>query len=434
MTEAGFSIFCYEWLLKMKEYLVRNGRECDLADFVNHIASPDVRAIGEEELAGKTSEEAYKKGLSFALELKAAVHEYIQTHNLDCIVMPTCVVLPPEIGQETMKIGDKEVPTIIAVTHNSLLAPLCGLPALSVSAGVVVGVGGVGIDFMGTEGSELLLCQIGRAFERAQARAGYSEPTPADMKPCDQVTYLSGTVNEFFGFTELNFPSYQLKFPVIRKDGKNDTCLIPPAAVLQPSTITDDVAMEKLESGLVRILSCLCDSGPCDLACDGKDSGFQWVMPRLFGPGTVVNNRPTADASSCDLDGNGAVDFDKPLEAACADACDSLPTCSEWTNFSARNEIKVHGERADGNVAPGIIQINAATVTGFDAQGSRGLPLAAVTGTLREFSGGPLNWTIETRCSDDLVCKAAGCASKTKASNEACVQLRTIDDNDEGTN
>ena len=34
--------------------------------------------------------------------------------------------------------------------------------------------------------------------------------TPARMRVCDRVTYLAGTVNEFFGFTELNFPSYDV--------------------------------------------------------------------------------------------------------------------------------------------------------------------------------------------------------------------------------
>jgi hypothetical protein len=161
-------------------------------------------------------------------------------------------------------------------------------------------------------------------------------------------------------------------------------------------------------------------------------------MPTLFGPKSVVNNRPTTGESSCDLDGNGAVDFDNPLEAACADECDGDPNCSEWTNFSARNEVKIHAEAKgpDGkfHATGSVIQINTGTATAFDAAGSRGVSLGAVTGTLREFSGGSLNWTIETRCSDDLVCSAPGCAAKTKPSSEACVQLRTIDDNDEGTN
>jgi hypothetical protein len=31
------------------------------------------------------------------------------------------------------------------------------------------------------------------------------------MRVCDKVTYLSGTVVEFFGFTELSFPGFKLE-------------------------------------------------------------------------------------------------------------------------------------------------------------------------------------------------------------------------------
>ncbi len=269
-------------------------------------------------------------------------------------------------------------------------------------------------------------------LDPASVKTGYNHlfafnfSTPSDMRPCDIVTYLSGTVNEFFGFTELNFPSYQLSFPILNKDG----CKIPPAAVLDPGTILDAVAMEKVESGLVRIISCLCDSGPCDPACGGKDNGIKWVMPTKFGPGTVVNNAPTADASSCDLDGNGAVDFSNPAEASCATACDNNAECSEWTSFSARGELKVH---AVGTMS-GVIQINTSTATEFDPTANRGKTLDSVTGTLRDFSGGSLNWTIETRCSDDLVCKGTGCVPKALPSTKACISLRTINDNNAGTN
>jgi hypothetical protein len=54
---------------------------------------------------------------------------------------------------------------------------------------------------------------------------------------------------------------------------------------------------------------------------------------------------------------------------------------------------------------------------------------------MRNFSGGSLNWTIETRCPDDLVCTFSDACSKDdkKPSIEACVRPRTKDDN-EATN
>ena len=86
------------------------------------------------------------------------------------------------------------------------------------------------------------------------------------------------------------------------------------------------------------------------------------------------------------------------------------------------------------------MQANAATVTGFSAHAYPGATIQAITGTLRNFSGGKLNWTVEARCSDDLVfCKPsdADCLANPpapKASKDACVERRTEYDPDEDTN
>ncbi|HSN99825.1 MAG TPA: hypothetical protein VLS89_16125, partial [Candidatus Nanopelagicales bacterium] len=127
--------------------------------------------------------------------------------------------------------------------------------------------------------------------------------------------------------------------------------------------------------------------------------------------------------SNCDLNDDGQVDFESPTEGPCSDQCTQNPECSEWTSYSARGNYKVSNGQS-------MIQINTGTVGGFDPTSHRGEVLDFVTGTLRNFSGGFLNWTVETRCTDDLVCQYGGCASSPKSSKEACVRLRTIGDNE----
>jgi len=227
--------------------------------------------------------------------------------------------------------------------------------------------------------------------------------TPPGMRVCDRVTFLTGTVVEFFGFTEISFPSYVVEYPI---EGK-DTCQIPEPPSLDDATIKDDEAMEKLESGLVRI------------------EGFQ--VATKFGPKPVVNNIPDADHSNCDLNGDGQVDFESQSEGSCSDVCAADPTCTEWTSYSARGNYKVF----KGNTQ---IQIQTGTAGGFDPTGHKGELLDAVTGTLRNFSGGSLNWTIETRCADDLVCQGGACVKAIVPSTKACVRLRTIYDNDQASN
>ncbi len=228
--------------------------------------------------------------------------------------------------------------------------------------------------------------------------------TPARMRVCDHVTYLSGTVNEFFGFTELNFPSYKLDYPV---DGEG-FCEVPEPTLIDVAKLSDSVAMEKIESSLVRVVG--------------------YHVASNFGPKHPKLNVPAPDASNCDLNDDGQVDFTLKDEGGCSDACSKNPECSEWTAFAARGNYKISRGPND------MIQIQTGTVSTFDPVANKGLPLDAVTGTLRNFSGGSLNWTIETRCPDDLACGRVGCVPQALPSDQACVRLRTHDDNDQGTN
>jgi hypothetical protein len=184
---------------------------------------------------------------------------------------------------------------------------------------------------------------------------------------------------------------------------------VPEPPVLDGPTIKSAAAMEKLESGLVRI------------------QGF--MVAKKFGPKPVVNNLPDADHSNCDLNGDGQVDFESAAEGSCANACSADPECTEWTSFSARGNYKVYDPSTLTQ-----IQIQTGTSASFDPTAWKGKLLKSVTGTLRNFSGGSLNWTIETRCPDDLVCDDPACVPSAIASSKACVRLRTVDDNDQGTN
>jgi hypothetical protein len=239
---------------------------------------------------------------------------------------------------------------------------------------------------------------------RSNSLYAFNFNTPAGMRVCDRLTYLSGTLSEFFGFTELGFPSYDVTFI---KQGEGD-CQVPEPTPLDVATQNDPIKMETLESSLVRI------------------EGY--TISDFFGSKPAINNVFKADQSNCDLNGDGQVDFSNKKESSCADACSSNVKCSEWTGYSARGNFKVYNGSAQ-------IQINTQTVAGFDPTSFRGQPLKAVTGTLRNFSGGSLNWTIETRCPDDLVCSVStACVPDTLPSTKACVRLRTTDDPDEATN
>ncbi len=117
-------------------------------------------------------------------------------------------------------------------------------------------------------------------------------------------------------------------------------------------------------------------------------------------------------------------------EGDCSTQCDADPDCSNWTDYSARNEVKVSVPNTTS-----MILVDVSTAATFDVLANVGKTLDDVTGTLIEFSGGNLNWTVQARCQDDLVCPASmGCTTQeTIPSTKACVAPPTLYDNDEGT-
>ncbi len=255
--------------------------------------------------------------------------------------------------------------------------------------------------------------------------------TPWGMRVCDRVVYLSGTVSEFYGYTELGYPSFKLD----RWYPGEGACEVPDPALIDDTLLLGSdaasSALEPLESGLVRIRNAR--------------------IGRHFGPDHVVDNAPGDNASNCDLNDDGKLDFDTPgnPEMLCSNACFLDPECVDWTSYQSRGNVRlVVGASNLG------IMMNAATVTGFDAHKVKtSIAIKAVTGTLRHFSGGDLNWTLETRCTEDLVhvpcsytnpgdrpttlAELKACADQAPELppiGETCVQPRTDYDPDEETN
>jgi hypothetical protein len=302
--------------------------------------------------------------------------------------------------------------------------------------------------------------------------------TPPNLRVCDRLDYLTGTASEFFGFTEVSFPSYEaglwddqgadcrgnrLGGPVpdganadqycrdnalgdFCRRGRCQPCPMPTPVEIDDMLLGDDAEMEKLESGLVRMsqlrIAANFGRNPPKVMCADPMAGSVEIDPVAPCAG-AVSYQFAGDASNCDFTGDGAIDFFDDREGGCSNACSADPTCTDWVGFSSRGNFKV----SRGGV---MLQVNTGTATsdGFDPRDFKGQSFIWVTGSLRNFSGGSLNWTIETRCLDDLICNfqdisgnyvcakgADGVAlNMPSADATACSSPPTEDDNDAGSN
>jgi hypothetical protein len=240
----------------------------------------------------------------------------------------------------------------------------------------------------------------------------YNFSTPPLMRVCDRVQVLSGTASDFYGFTELNYPTWQLEY----WDSTQRPCLVPEPTLLGLADITSDNRMWQLEATLVRVQTA------------GTVSAH---IAAHFGPHDVplVNGAwtPGADASNCDFDHNGKISYSDPREGPCADACNgtssAAPTdveCSEYSQYASQGDfMQIVTDAA--TMSHARIQANASAANGFDPVGLRGATIGAFTGTVSYFSGGT-QFTIEARCQDDVV---ADPNAKPLSSDVACVHPRT---------
>ncbi len=217
----------------------------------------------------------------------------------------------------------------------------------------------------------------------------YSYHMPAFLRACDHITDLRGTVGEFYGFTELNFPSWQFQ-PWEEKS--NVPCYVPDPTVLTPAMVKNHDAMESLESGLVRIMD------------------------------VTTGDPPT----SCDFNNDGKVNYcssnSKDKECQCSTSCTYDPYCTQRLNYLQYGQWAAVIHDTKGGNPTKIWVISQQTVPQFDPFKDGGRRhIVSITGTLKEFKYlKPYPWIIEVRCPDDLVV-----TGNPKKANESCIYPRT---------
>jgi hypothetical protein len=246
-----------------------------------------------------------------------------------------------------------------------------------------------------------------------QAKRGYASvfmftfSAPQRLGVCDRLRSLQGTATDFFGYTEVGFPTWTTE----SWDPKVRNCLVPEPTPLKVTDLKDLPTLFRNESGLVRVES---------------KGGVTVRVGKHFGPGKPAAPDYLAQdaASNCDLNGSGKIEFSDPNEAKCSNACTADVECSEFTNFLAQSNFAL--VVSDGTTT-NKAQVNASADAEFDPVLAKGQPIRSFSGALRYFSGGQ-QFTIEARCADDVILDMS---KGPIASDTACVRRNDRDPNDQ---
>ncbi len=244
----------------------------------------------------------------------------------------------------------------------------------------------------------------------------YTFSAPTKLRVCDRLKSFSGTSSDFFGFTEIGFPTWAVEYydPQVRP------CLVPEPTLLGVADVANTKALFRYESAFVRVFSA--GQFEADGTCSTITKGTCLHIPKHFGGAHPASPAwtPTADATNCDFNGNGKVDFSDANESACNSACTADPECTEYSAFKGQSNFFLVYEDTVNNVS-GHVQVNGSAAPGFDPVTTKGQPIKSFSGTLRYFSGGS-QFTIEARCSDDIV---TDMKAQPMSSSTACVRERT---------
>lgn len=236
---------------------------------------------------------------------------------------------------------------------------------------------------------------------------------PPFIRPCDRLDQLEGTVTEFVSTTQLGNPSW-----IANPDGEwidtatSHACPIPEAEPIVAMTLGDSAALEGLESSVViaQHVTFSPNVGPM-LAMPDATAPGGWH----FAPGQ----------SNCDFTNDGQIDFHHPMEGPCANACQTVRDCSEWTAWVRFGQIAVDfpADMALPRGADRLIVSPRGALASFDPS-SPPVPVGttvSVTGTLSQV--GP-NWIITPRCADDIALN-----DMPLHANASCITPRTDDEN-----
>ncbi|HEY5852743.1 MAG TPA: amidase family protein [Aldersonia sp.] len=126
----------------------------DIAELIDAIESPDVRAVFESIAATRVTASAYEQARRRRWQLRRLYEETFAASGVHALIAPTVHVLPPLIGRDdTIDVNGRPQPVFATVTRNTAPGSVAGVPMLSIPGRFT------------PEGLSVGLCLEGRFFE-----------------------------------------------------------------------------------------------------------------------------------------------------------------------------------------------------------------------------------------------------------------------------
>ncbi|RFU22141.1 indole acetimide hydrolase [Geodermatophilus marinus] len=171
-AECGFPIVFFEIARELPAYLATlPGPEnrLTLAEVIEQVASPDVRAALEMAASGSVTEELYRQNLEVRARLRQAYGAALRPaggERLDALVYPTVPLPAPPVGDdETTELNGRQVPVFLTTIRNTGPGSTAGMPAISLPAGATAAGLPIGVSLEALPGDDAALLAVAGRVE-----------------------------------------------------------------------------------------------------------------------------------------------------------------------------------------------------------------------------------------------------------------------------
>jgi mandelamide amidase len=165
---VGFPVVLYETNLLLREYLLIHRPDLSIEDFLDSIASPDVKAVVGDALAGVIDEATYQAAVTeHRAALQAAYQDYFEGHAVSAVIFPTTPIeaQPIATSLEMVTLNGASAPTFMTYIRNTDPGSNAGVPGISLPALVTEPGPPVGLELDGPRGSDRDLLALALAVE-----------------------------------------------------------------------------------------------------------------------------------------------------------------------------------------------------------------------------------------------------------------------------
>ena len=167
---AGMTLVLFECERTVTESAVaaRGSSIGSFADTVPFLSSPDVVGIATNIKDNPVPPDVYEQARASRAQLRRTYAETFTNGGFDALILPTCAVLPPPLGEDNVVlVNGAEQPLFPTLTRNAGPATVAGVPILSIPGGRTESGLPVGMNLEGRFFGDDALFSVGEAIERS---------------------------------------------------------------------------------------------------------------------------------------------------------------------------------------------------------------------------------------------------------------------------